>query len=96
MKLLKDTKHPLLLRLKYEMTVFHVKVKTPTKLELKDKIATLIKKDKELLFIDKILTSRGSAQSKIIVYAYESQKALEASKPNKKDGKKKNKKQKSK
>jgi len=95
MKILNETKQPLLERIKYEMVLDHNKAKTPTKLELIDKIAPLIKKDKALIVIDKILTKSGTPSSKLLIYAYESQKALENSKP-KKNGKKKNKKQKSK
>lgn len=95
MKILKETNQPLLLRTKYEINLIHDKAKTPSKEEIKDKIASLIKKEKELVIIDKILTLMGSSQSTVIAYAYENQKALEASKP-KKNAKKKNKKQKSK
>lgn len=60
---------------------------TPSKEELKNKCASVLNTDKNLIVIKKIITSFGSKKSKAIIYQYKDEKKLKTIEPKEKEKK---------
>lgn len=60
---------------------------TPSKEELKNKCASVLNTDKNLIVIKKIITSFGSKKSKARIYQYKDEKKLKIIEPKEKEEK---------
>jgi len=96
MKILKETKQPLLSRTRYHIEVEHTGKSTPKKDTLLEEVSKLLKNKPECLKIKHIYTKQGFSQSKIICHSYLDKESLEKIENKKKNAKKTNKKQKAK
>ncbi len=71
-EILKEFENPLLNRKELECIVRHPRAATPTRAEIRDKLAALLNCDKEALFVEKILTEFGISATKIYARVYAS------------------------
>tara|TARA_Y100000034_G_C6653579_1_gene286194 strand:+ start:147 stop:437 length:291 start_codon:yes stop_codon:yes gene_type:complete len=76
MKVLKNFENKLCNRMEYEIELVHDKEKTPTKEDIKKKLATLFKTKEELIALKGIYTKYGYSKSKISAYAYSDDKSF--------------------
>jgi small subunit ribosomal protein S24e len=74
-KIIYKKKAPLLSRTDYEIECTFDK-STPSKEEIKNKVAETLKSDKELVLIKKILNNFGERSVKIIAYVYNNKKDM--------------------
>ena len=69
-EILKEFENPLLKRKELECIVRHPRTATPTRAEIRDKLAALLNCDKETLFVEKILSEFGVSVTKIYARVY--------------------------
>lgn len=75
-KLIYQKENPLLNRKRVAFEVDHSKKETPSRIDLKKKIAENLKVDKSLISIRHVYTKYGKDSSKVIVHVYETEKDL--------------------
>jgi len=88
LKIINKKEDPLLSRLKVEAEVVFENA-TPSREEIKNKLATDLGKDGKLIVIKGIYTTRGLKKAKNISYVYENEEALKRIEVEKKTDKKK-------
>lgn len=75
LKIINKNKEPLLARTKVEAEVIFEKA-TPSREEIKNKLATDLGKDKKLIVVKAIYTIRGLKKATNLSYVYENEEAL--------------------
>ena len=75
LKIINKNKEPLLARIKVEAEVIFEKA-TPSREEIKNKLATDLSKDKKLIVVKAIYTIRGLKKATNLSYVYENEEAL--------------------
>ena len=75
LKIVNKKEDPLLSRTKFEVDVVFEKA-TPSRAEIKNKLATDLGKDGKLIVVKGIYTTRGLKKAKNISYVYENEEAL--------------------
>ena len=76
MKILKETKQPLLSRTEYEIEIEHLEKSTPKKDTLIDEISKFLKINPECLALKHVYTKSGFPISKIICNSYLDKESL--------------------
>ena len=76
MKVLKDFNNKLCRRTEYVIEVDHISTKTPSKEEIKKKVADLTKSKEDIITLKGIYTQYGFGKSLIHAYVYDDKESL--------------------